>query len=92
MYHGFILANNSHDCVQLQLTLNEAEMTRLDRLKADFVLQALRLDRSTQVLAKEFCLSSAQGMPRELWLFLSLQVGVVRYWRFVFLTVLCLLR
>ncbi len=95
MYHGFTLPDNLHDCVQLELSLSEEESSRLDRQRAQFVLQvgccllcasslllmfllctvqALNLHSASKRLSKEFCVAKKDGISKEVWMFISLQV------------------
>jgi len=40
-YHGFILPNNTHDCVYMELALTKHDLSRIDAKKAQPILQVL---------------------------------------------------
>jgi hypothetical protein len=41
MYHGFVLENNTHNCVQIDLHLTEKEYERWDKSTSASVLEVM---------------------------------------------------
>jgi hypothetical protein len=70
MYHGFVLDENTHDCVQFDLHMSEEEHAALDMGANGFVFE--KLQRHLQSPSHlGICLS--YPIPEEVWLFLALK-------------------
>lgn len=69
-YHGFILEENVHDCVNFPIGIDNDEGEAVDWIKAKDIVQRLRL---RGVAAFSTCLT--YPFPDNVWLFLSLKMN-----------------
>lgn len=70
MYHGFVLTENTHDCVQFDIHLTEDESNSLDKNTNGFVFERLRRHMQSPTHLG-ICLSFP--VPSEVWYFFALK-------------------
>jgi len=71
-YHGFLLQNNSHDCVHLEMPLTSSDLAAINVQKAAPVLQKLRLSPSKPSLLP-VCLT--HPVAPMVWAFLAVKTN-----------------